>query len=41
MEIVPADDGVFDEPVAGFGDLLILLVGVAANRAYPSAPPAR
>ena len=28
IEIVPADDGVFDEPVAGFGDLLILLVGV-------------
>ena len=28
IEVVPADDGVFDEPVTGFGDLLILLVGV-------------
>lgn len=28
IEIVPADDGVFDKPVAGFGDLLVVLVDV-------------
>ena len=27
-EVVPADDAVLDQPVAGFGDLLILLLGL-------------
>ena len=28
VEIVPADDAVLDEPVAGFGDLLFFLFGL-------------
>src|SRR3546814_10776961 len=28
VEIVPADDGVFDEAVARLGDLLVVLVGI-------------
>jgi hypothetical protein len=33
-QIIPADDGILDETVAGLGDLLLLIVSGAVSRGY-------